>query len=60
MMHKDGRGFAQNFKEAEKWLRLAAGQGVEKAQYELAVVLLRKAMIESSRVTNATPGNHSP
>ena len=43
MMYKDGRGVAENFKEAEKWLRLAAGQGVDKAQYELlAVVLLRK------------------
>jgi TPR repeat protein len=59
-MYKDGRGVVQNFKEAEKWLRLAAGQGVEKAQYELAIVLLRKAMIESSKVTNATSGNHSP
>jgi TPR repeat protein len=57
-MYKEGQGVEQNFKEAEKWLGLAAGQGMAKAQYELAVLMLRKGMIDRAKSATAIEGDH--
>jgi TPR repeat protein len=57
-MYKEGRGIEKNFNEDEKWLGLAAGQGIEKAQNELAVLMLRKAMVERVKLATATEGDH--
>jgi hypothetical protein len=38
----------ENFGEAEKWLRSAAVQGLEKAQTELGPLLLKKAILDQA------------
>jgi hypothetical protein len=45
---------------SEKWLRMAASQGIEKAQYELAVVLLRKEMMDRAKSATVVSGKHLP
>ena len=37
-MYYEGKGVAQNYTEAVRWYKLAAAQGLPKAQYNLAMM----------------------
>ncbi len=52
-LYKDGKVVAQDFTQAEEWLRFAIESGSSKAKYELAELMMKNARTASAQLTLA-------